>query len=63
MKKVFTSLVLAAGLLCTKGSYAGSALWQQVNLQSAPSEQIMVFHPDHYQVYTFNEQWVKMQIS
>ena len=62
MKKVFTSLVLAAGLLCTKGSYAGSALWQQVNLQSAPSEQIMVFHPDHYQVYTFNEQWVKMQM-
>ena len=62
MKKIFTSVVLFAGVLLSSVTYAGTAFWQQVGQGSAPSEKIMVFHPAHYQVYTFNESSVKMQM-
>lgn len=61
MKRVFTSLAFAAMLLLGGSSYAGGP-WNQVPLTSAPSVKIQVFHPTQYQVYTFNEDWLKIQM-
>ena len=62
MKKVFTSIVVLAGLLSSAVSFAGSALWQRVGAERFPSEKIQVYHPAHFLVYTFNEAFIKMQM-
>ncbi len=61
MKKLFTWSAFLIVLLVTGGSFA-SGLWQSVPLTSAPSTKVQVFHPEHYLVYTFNEEWLKIQM-
>lgn len=62
MRKLVTYVALAVGLLGGGVAYAGSNLWQQVPLENAPSTKVQVFHPNHYLVYTFNEDLLKLQM-
>ena len=62
MKKLVTCVALISGLLGFGNARAGSSLWQQVPVEMAPSQQVQVFHPSSYQVYTFNEDLLKMQM-
>lgn len=61
MKKLFTHSAFLAVLLWAGSSFAGG-IWNQVPVASAPSVKIQVFHPEHYLVYTFNEEWLKLQM-
>ena len=62
MRKLVTYVALAAGLLGSSIANASGNLWQQVPLENAPSTKVQVFHPNHYLVYTFNEDLLKLQM-
>ena len=62
MKKLFFCLGLAS-CLCAVKPLNANTLWQQVSPGQAPSSQLMVMQPSHYQVNTFNETATKLQMS
>ena len=61
MKKLFTYSAFLAVLCWAGESFAGS-IWNKVPVTSAPSQKIQAFHPEHYLVYTFNEELLKLQM-
>ncbi len=61
MKKLFTYSAFIAVLLGVGKSFAGS-IWNKVPLANAPSQKVQVFHPEHYMVYTFNEDLLRLQM-
>ena len=61
MKKLFSGLVLMAGVFGYTTSNAGS-MWEQINAQYAPAKSLMAFQPKKYSVYTMNETTLKLQL-
>src|ERR1700744_5243933 len=58
MRRLFTSLLLCAGISVT--ATAGN-LWQQVDAGQAPAN-LQVMHPNKFQVYTMDEATLKLQM-
>ncbi|MFI5195457.1 MAG: zinc-dependent metalloprotease [Chitinophagales bacterium] len=60
MKRLFTRLLLCAGVLGTCTGYAEN-LWQQVDPGQAPKN-LQVMHPSGFLVYTLDEPTLKLQM-